>query len=453
MDFLILLPLIPTLYYLWHGRVADAVLNVYLPVLLFVPVYYGLRIPHLPPLDIDDACILPIAVYLIFKESGRWRPHRTDLWIVLFAITLGLGETRGTDWPNGVLVTFDVLCHAAVPYLIARALMGEPDFREKFARRLTWLLSIVALLSVYEFRMGTNLFTKVYAPIFGHGSSNIEQYRWGFARVQASFSHAIIAGTVFVIGCLLSLWLAYVDRRRLGASEPARFGIRRSYVPALLNFMGTLIAQSRGPWLGAIAGFAISRIGIARNVRRTAIIVLVVGILVGGVGYKFLDSYTSGTIESAKNLDQQNAIYRRLLLDSYKPIVDAGGLFGWGVVAYPKVPGQESVDNGFLLLRLTQGLAGLTLFLLMSAESVAAILLAARQIVSRVDFYFAFALLGILLSVLVTMTTVSLMAQAYQLFFFFLGSGLALQPSPQTASVPVRISARGQERLSRRVFY
>ena len=56
---IILIPAIVCWMVLALGSARKALLNVYLPVLLLLPQYYILRLPHRPPITFADAAILP----------------------------------------------------------------------------------------------------------------------------------------------------------------------------------------------------------------------------------------------------------------------------------------------------------------------------------------------------------------------------------------------------------
>jgi hypothetical protein len=240
------------------------------------------------------------------------------------------------------------------------------------------------------------------------------------------------------------LWLRDADKqkpeRTAGSTvqtKPERtfFGVRQSKLLTWTVFAGMVMAGSRGPWMGAAAGYGISMIGRAKNVKLTATIVILLGVVLGTTAYSYLNAYTSGSLSSAKDQDQENAIYRRLLLETYEPIVQQGGLFGWGE-HFPRVPGQPSVDNEYLWLRLTQGPFGLTLFLVLILEAAASLIAKARRPQLKTDFSFLLTLLAMFLCFAITGTTVEIADQSYMLLFICLGWSLSVRPTtpPQPPS-------------------
>lgn len=434
----ILLALIASLWWTITKSAADAMLDVYLPILMLVPAAYEFEVPHVMLLSIPGAALIPIAAIALLKYRRLWRFQRADLWILLFAVGDGIAEGRHA-FSQGLRGFAIKLLAAFFPYILGKLLIEQAGIRVKFLRRMFELMTFVAVLEVIEFRLGRNLFTMAGDLVFPSVPSLFEQVRGGFERARGPYGSAITAGALFGSAWILSLWLSYVERRKLGAGEPRWLGFRRSVILMWGLFAGLIMALSRGPWLGAAVAFGISLIGSAKHVKRTAVLVLLFGTIGGMAVYSYLDAYTSGDIADAKNQDQENAIYRRLLLDNYAPIIKEGGVFGWGE-GFPRVQGQPSIDNYYLWLRLTQGPWGLVLFLLLAGESSVALLVIAKRAEDREDFYFAITLLAVIVGMLTTLTTVSLGAPAYQLLFLIFGWSLSLRTEPRSQAAPAALT-------------
>src|ERR1700733_635250 len=97
MDFLVLLPIIPALWYLFRHSAADALISVYLPVYLLIPAYYGFKVPHLPGINASTAVLIPIGIAVLTKKIGQWKFTRTDLWLVIYTLGLAYTENNNTD--------------------------------------------------------------------------------------------------------------------------------------------------------------------------------------------------------------------------------------------------------------------------------------------------------------------------------------------------------------------
>ncbi len=420
--FLVLLPVIPAIWLIATRSLGDALVNVYLPVLFLFPMYYVFNIPHVIGFNACDAALIPIIAVTIARHARQWSWQRADLWILLFAV--GNGISQATNWSTGVRGFFRTVLEIFLPYLAGKLLIEEEGLRERVVRRMVWLSAIVAVISLIEFRLSKNLFVDLFAPVFSQGSPNIEQIRGGFTRAQGPYGHAIAAGMVFGSVWILALWLAYAVKFKRTDGEPRVLGVRRTVLLAWLCFLGLLIAYSRGPWLGAALAFLISRIGPAKHAARATVLVSLLCIAGGAAAYTYLNAYTSESPGGPMDQDRENAVYRRVLLDSYAPIAKEGGFFGWGLYV-PIVPGQPSVDNNYLLLRLSQGLVGLWTFNLLAFESCLALLLRARRAEEKLEFSFSISLLAAIAGLLVTLGTVAIQGQATQLLYLFIGWSLA----------------------------
>ena len=199
------------------------------------------------------------------------------------------------------------------------------------------------------------------------------------------------------------------------------------------------MTQSRGPWLGCGVGLMIAAVGLAKNRKRAAIIALSLAVVYISAATVILSNYTD-TSHGPTDIDQQNAQYRRQLIDTYTPMVKAGGLFGWGSPhllrdgSWGYLDAQPSVDNHYLLLAIAQGYLGVGLFLALVVLSALTLLRNCIRFTNRDDSILAFCLLGILIGSAVTLTTVALGCQMCQLFYLLIGWAESLRPSGKAHS-------------------
>jgi hypothetical protein len=151
-------------------------------------------------------------------------------------------------------------------------------------------------------------------------------------------------------------------------------------------------------------------------------------LLAGGVAaYSYLDRYTSPSDSGITTEQQASAAYRRLLLENYKPIVEEGGWLGWGIISRPKVHGQESIDNEFLLIQLDQGRLGLILFVLIGADTCWRLIKFTWTFKRREDLCFAFSLLAAMAAVWTTIASVYMGEQLPQITFLLIGWSQSLR--------------------------
>ncbi len=75
-----------------------------------------------------------------------------------------------------------------------------PQFEVNVAKRVVVSLTVVAILSVYEFRMGSNLFTAFFGGFSRGRNFHIGLMRAGFMRIQGPYGHAMTSGVLMALG-------------------------------------------------------------------------------------------------------------------------------------------------------------------------------------------------------------------------------------------------------------
>ncbi len=454
----ILIPALVCWAVLALGSARKALLNVYLPVLLLLPQYYVLRIQHLPPVNFADAAVLPLGLALLINEARGWRWAWMDLCVFLLAVSKGLSEALstelangrwlqlfstssaasvrlGTNIANGGLMFVNALLTIVLPYMIGKIMLEQIDtdgipVRRKAIRRIVMLLALVAVVSVYDFVKGVSIWQKAFHFLKPYQSEIWKpQVRWGFGRIEGPFGHAILAGMIFLMGLIYCLWLRRVDpdwgSRRLIVALPVT--LRGCILAALAA--GLLMTQSRGPWLGmllALVFVAFTRIFSAGK----AALAFLAFLVVFGTGAYFAGTqYTDASLHSATTEAQRNAVYRRELLTNYTPIVEERPTFGWGITTYPTVHGQQSIDNEYLLLMVTEGFFGLAVFLSILFGTGVRLLQRMARPLQPEDRLLVIAHLSVLIGLVTTVTTVYMGEQVVVLFFLFVGWVQGMRPA------------------------
>lgn len=456
MALIILIPAVICWTVLARKSVRSAFLDVYLPAVLLLPQYYILRLPHLPPITFSDAAMLPLGMALLLTQMRRWRFEWMDLWVLLFALSGGLSEGLSTqlangEWVNllsaqaaashplgvnladGALMFIARVLSMVLPYMAGKLLIEDARtgdwMRRRFLHRVVTLLSVVALISVYDFVRGGSIWQTVGSHFFPTQYVGwIPQARWGFGRIEGPFGHAILAGMIFLMGLVYCLWLRRVEpdwgARRLFGRLP--FTVRGLVLAGVVA--GLLMTQSRGPWLGVALALVFAGLMRVLTVGRATVAFLLFLTLFGTAAYTIGNRYTDKDLSQASNEEQRNAIYRRELLVNYTPIVKQRKLFGWGITTYPNVNGQTSIDNQYLLLAVTQGFLGLGLFLAIVAGNAVRLLRMIARPLRHEDRLLVFAHLAVLIGLTTTLTTVYMGEQVVMLFFLFTGWVQAMRP-------------------------
>jgi hypothetical protein len=196
----------------------------------------------------------------------------------------------------------------------------------------------------------------------------------------------------------------------------------------LLVLVATLVmTQSRGPWMGLIVALGIASIGRARSPLRRAILVFSVGILVGIPLYSASKDYLNQQNGDVSE-EQGSAQYRQQIWNTYVPIAQLGGAWGWGN-RFPVIEGRSSIDNEYLLVWLVQGYVGLAALVLIFAEGTLAFAQSGIVTRSRQERHFIFTLLGIWLGLAVCLATVWLSSTPSVLFFILAGWSQSIRPA------------------------
>jgi len=428
MSIIVLIPALACIIALFRDSTTKAFLNVYLPVFFLVPIYYFWKVAALPPIDFAEAALLPLGLAIILKELRNWRPTLMDLSLAVFIFSSCYADNLENRHTAFIFNLFSTLVTALIPYMIGKLLIEQHHARIATVKRIVVLLAINCVISAYEYRMGQNPFSLMFRHFFpGETFAWKTQIRWGFGRVSGPFGQSELAGIILIFGLVLALWAGYYHLWPQRFRYFRRWPLSISTTFIVLIALTLLMTQARGPWIGVLVALPIAFIGRSKRVLRTAIITILCLAIGGALIYVGLDRYASGP---ATTQEQETAQYRRQLLANYIPIAKERGAWGWGQ-EFPRVGGQGSIDNEYLLVALVQGWVGLLTFGLIALETMIRMLASAILAPEKSDRYFAWSMLGIMLGLLVTIFTVFLGLQTFQLFFLLAGWSQALPTRPK----------------------
>jgi hypothetical protein len=179
---------------LWGSE--QALLNVYLPVLLLLPQLYSWPISG--QFTFADTAILPIGLFLMFRSKWQWNSidFLVSAYMVLSVIAEGMNKGYKLGTQN---LALQEVCSLILPYIVAKHIFSRTGLAIEAAKRIVMSLTIVAIVSVYEFRMGSDLFTRLFAGVFPP-LENTVVIRAGFMRTQGPYGHAITLGIMMAIG-------------------------------------------------------------------------------------------------------------------------------------------------------------------------------------------------------------------------------------------------------------
>jgi hypothetical protein len=357
MGFIAVIPAVIALYRAIRYSAAQALLDVYLPVLLLLPEYYRWIIPALPDPTFSQAAILPIALVFLPTALRQWQWSVTDFLIFGLAGCVAFSEFQNAGFKEAQNLMFDMLASLVLPYLIAKGLIEPQRIRVAFARRIAFLMFAVSVVSVYEFRFGRTPWQIVLNPFFpGQGDGWVTTFRYGFARIAGPYGHAILGGLILTIGYRIQRWLEWGGYWEPRFKRLPWLTISKARVITLGIGLGIMMTLVRGPWLGCLAGVAIATAGRARNRKRAMLTLCAALIVVGIPAAAWFYSYASVGRAYAKSESQETAAYRKELMDKYVVVALQKSALGWGRNNWPRVQGMPSIDNYYLLMALMHGL-------------------------------------------------------------------------------------------------
>ena len=427
MEIITLIPFVLCVLLFFRDSVQKAFLNVYLPIFMVFPIYYYWKVAALPPVDPSEAVLFPLGLAILVKEMPRWRFTTMDLWMAIFLVSTFFTELEKGREVSAIFQLFSNGCIALVPYMAGKVLIEQPGARVATLKRICFLLFIASIIAMYEYRMGVNPFTLALSRFFPDEHFAWKtQIRWGMGRVSGPYGQSELAGMMLFFGLVLTLYLAYYHLWEPKFSSAKWIPYSKSTVIAWTIGITLFMTQARGPWLGSIVAVPIAMIGRTKNILRSSILLGTLALIGGPITYVAFKAYADAPVSSS---EQENAQYRSHLLDNYLPIAAGGGPFGYGS-KFPQVPGQGSIDNEYLFVYLTQGWVGLAAFCMLGAEMVVRLIAAAFLNRQKKDRYFAFSLLGVVIGMLLTIATVFLGNQPYELFFLLAGWSQAVYLKP-----------------------
>jgi hypothetical protein len=362
MDKLVLIPFIIASVLLLNNSTRKVFLWVYIPMLTMVPNYFDSKIVQgLPELYFWSAALIPVVIAWVFRGFENYRYHWMDFMIFSYVLVVFYTQWLNSDYKIAQKILFNTALTNLVPYILVRSIFRTKEDIKELVKTIALLGAIVAAFNCYEARMFVNVFDEYLRRIWPHSVTwdvGFIMSRAGFKRAMGPFSHPIIAGFFFTISLPLAIWTYY---------EKLFKNPRTGKAVVLLNALGLLASISRAPIMGGLMGLLIIYYGWSRH-KGTILTIsgIAISILLMAALPSFIE-YISVTRATAETADQQNAAYRKEMLDGYGEVVAERPLTGWGRFSVPKVNGMGSIDNQYLGVALHSGLIAVgiyTLFLL-----------------------------------------------------------------------------------------
>lgn len=423
MGFLAIFPAIYAAYIAYRYSPARAFVEVYIPVLLLLPMYFRWSLPALPDPTFEQAAILPIAAIFLMREGSRWKFSFGDFLILSFAACNAISEYVNTGYDSAQNLMFDQIASVVFPYMLAKGLIQPHRLTVAFAKKFVVCLFLVSILSVYEFRFARTPWILLRRFYPGQGLEWGTSFRYGFARIGGPFGHAILAGLIFAVAFRLQRWLEWS-----GYWEPhfrwlKGLKISKARVITIVIVGGIIMTMVRGPWLGGILGACLVAVGRTRRRVGALVTIAAVLVLVGLPAASSFYAYASVGRAHAKTDSQETAAYRMELLTKYVATAMERPVWGYGLNTWPKDPSAPSIDNSYLLMCLMHGViaAGLLVAIMLTTTFRLVRFEMRSPVVYPLGSSLGFTLAGMFVVYFVTIATVYMGLQTIPVFAIIAG--------------------------------
>ena len=413
---------------------AQAVLKVWVPAFLIFPFNFTAKIiSGIPSMNVMQTAILPILVVLVRDKLPQIRFGRMEILLTIYVALRITMDCLNRGYSDAQNYAFFMLSTLIGSYLIGRHVIDRPEMDIAMARMFVLIFVVFFPMFVFELKFWISPTYKVLGRFFP-GAGNGLSLRYGVARTAGTFEHPILACVMVVAVYRIHRWLTWSgewDKPQdgwVGWLERKTDWIPLSLaqrISALLILMA-IMTISRGPWIGAFFGAALTMVGNFKDRKqwlKRFLWMLAIGAVTGKIA---LDAYITPKYGKIISDEAITMLYRREMLDRYKDYMLEHFLTGWGLTTWPQIKGMESVDNAFFLMVLQHGILAPTIFILIFLYAIFSQIKFGLQVpVGEHPLGFTFA--GIYLATLISFATVYMGAQTEPMLFLLLGWGESIK--------------------------
>lgn len=177
------------------------------------------------------------------KEFSFSKLNKVDKSLLLFSSVyfsvFALRTQLSPGAQSGLMYQLGLFCDSLFAYFTFRGLLRDPETFRQFLKDMALLILPFALFMIVEGATGRNFFS-----IMG-GVSETPVFRNGYYRSQASFRHAITAGSFGATLLPLFIGLAFFAADRF-----------RAVMGIVLGLLIAIMSHSSGPLMALIGGLA-----------------------------------------------------------------------------------------------------------------------------------------------------------------------------------------------------
>ncbi|MBT3630256.1 MAG: O-antigen ligase family protein [Candidatus Marinimicrobia bacterium] len=422
MDKLALLPLIGGIFLLTRGMDSRKAFLVYfLPILTLIPAYYDTKlVSGIPEFTFWSSALIPILfVWVINEKLEGYEFSWIDVIIILHVVFIFYAQFEATGYKDAQKIAFRETLKRIAPFFMLKAIMSDPERRIPALKAITVLGAIVSLFMLYEFRFYANFLDSFIRKLWPHWVPwDGTMSRYGFKRAAGSFAHPISAGYFFAMTAPIAFWLWKQELFKDNRIGLIVFG---------LNVFGVITSISRAPIAGLLLGAIIIWFGWSRSKSLSGTFLTLTAIAGLSIMVPQFVEYVSVKRSHAQTQDQENAAYRKEMLDNYIEIIADKPEWGYGRYTFPVIKGQKSIDNEYLFIAITSGLYNLAIYVtLIIAVLVRLLLFAVRHRYDSPQGQLAWVLIAAWISAIFTQATVYSGMQTTHYFFMIAAISEAL---------------------------
>ena len=291
------------------------------------------------------------------KPFGRLFSDKCLLGFMVIPLvlqTLQMNDTLSNTLRSGFYSFLDIF----LPYyVISRGIQSWKAFRDTVISLVLGIF-FLAPIAVYEYLKSWLLYSSLPAALGLQWRMGAYLARGDDVRACAASGHALALGYLMVVALSLYSYVWRLMRETWFA-----------WLGLLVLLAGIWAPVSRGPWLGALTGFAVMILTGPSPLKRLFKLLIfcspvVAVLLLGPTGEKIIS-----VLPFIGHVDEFNEIYRRRLFDISLDVIGLNPFFG--SFTYLQLPimqslkqGQGIIDivNSYIGVALTYGLVGLALF-------------------------------------------------------------------------------------------
>jgi hypothetical protein len=414
----------------------ETFLKVLIPFFLFMPFVFWVNIPGLPDPNFMQAAILPILYVLIRDYKDQFKFGRMEILLASYVTIRVFNDFLSRGYADAQNYLFYLLSTLIGPYMIGKYLIDSKRMDIATAKTLVLLFMFMLPMFLYEAKFWVSPIYKMLSGFFPNAFSGLS-IRWGMARTAGTFEHPILACIMVITVYRLHRWLCWIgewDKPQTGIwntlDKLTRFvPIPFKYRVSIALILMALMTISRGPWIGGLAGAALTAAGNFKNRKLWLALILGGFVVGGGLGKMALEAYTTVGEGEVLSGEAQTMLYRSIMLDKYNGFLQEKYYTGWGLTTVPKVPGMESVDNAFFLMALQHGVFAPACFVTIFLYAmISQIKFGLKTPVGQIPIGFTFS--GVYLVCFISFSTVYMGAQTEPMLFLLLGWGESIKNRP-----------------------